>query len=223
MKAHTAAAALLCGVAAACAFGGVPAGAAESGYSAAELYNAANAYARAGKTGFAVLYYQRAQLLAPHDADIAANLHFVRVAAQLPDADPGAFERVIMFAGPDAYAALGVFGVVCIGTGVLARRRLRARRSWSALLLAGGVLCIALTVANAAVIWPRLQAAVVLTADAPVRATPAPMGDQLFQLPEGDTVRIEAQHEDFLFVRTAQGREGWVARAAVGFVVPPQS
>jgi hypothetical protein len=57
-----------------------------SGYSAAALFNQANAYARAGKPGLAVLNYERAQLLAPNDADIAANLHFVRAKAGLPDA-----------------------------------------------------------------------------------------------------------------------------------------
>jgi SH3-like domain-containing protein len=46
------------------------------------------------------------------------------------------------------------------------------------------------------------------------------MGDELFQMREGDTVRVEAEHEDFVFVRTADGREGWVGRAGVAFVVP---
>jgi hypothetical protein len=192
----------------------------QSAYSAAALYNAANAYARAGKIGLAILFYERAQWLSPRDADIAANLHFVRAAAQLPDSSPGVFERVLTVAGPDAFAWLGVFGMLCIGTGILCRWRLFARRSWSAWLLSGGALCVALTAANVVVIAPRLQAAVVLSAPAPVRATPAPMGDELFEMREGDTVRVEAEHEDFVFVRTAEGREGWVARAGVAFVVP---
>lgn len=191
-----------------------------SAYSAAELYNAANAYARAGKTGLAVLYYERAQWLSPRDPDIVANLHFVRAAAQLPDAQVGAIEQVLTMADPDAFAWLGAFGMLCIGAGILCRWRRFARRSWSAWLLSGGALCVALTAANVAVIAPRLQAAVVQIAAAPVRATPAPMGDELFQLREGDTVRITAEHEDFVFVRTAEGREGWVSRAGVAFVVP---
>ena len=36
-------------------------------YSADGLYNLANSYARAGKPGLAVLYYERAALLAPDD------------------------------------------------------------------------------------------------------------------------------------------------------------
>ena len=52
----------------------VPPAPAQAGYSAATLYNYANAFARAGKPGFAVLNYERARLLDPSDPDIDANL-----------------------------------------------------------------------------------------------------------------------------------------------------
>ena len=42
-------------------------------YSATELYNSANAYARSGKTALAVLAYERARLLAPTDPDLRWN------------------------------------------------------------------------------------------------------------------------------------------------------
>jgi hypothetical protein len=189
-------------------------------HSAAAFYNAANGYARAGKTGLAVLYFERAQVLAPSDADIAANLRLVREAAHLPDAAPSVFERAVTFAAPAAFAWLGVGGMIGIGAGVLLGRR-RPGGVWqSTLLLTAGALCISLTVANGVALWPRLHGAVVITPDASVRATPAPMSDELFRISEGDTVRVEAEHEDFLFVRTAQAREGWVARAALGLVMP---
>ncbi len=215
-------ASMLVGIAATCllACGQARCAGAPSGFSAPELYNAANGYARAGKTGLAVLFYERAQWLAPGDADVAANLHLVRVSARLPDPTPSAFERILTWTAPDTFAWLGVFGLISVGVGVLTRRQARRAGGWSLLLIGGGVLCVALTLANAAVLWPRLNDAVVLMAAASVRATPAPMGDELFQIPEGDSVRVEAEHEDFLFVRTPQGREGWVARAAVALVVP---
>jgi len=55
----------------------------QSRYSADGLYNLANSYARAGKPGLAVLNYERAALLAPNDADINANLEYVRTGACL--------------------------------------------------------------------------------------------------------------------------------------------
>src|ERR1700677_2919513 len=51
---------------------------ARAGYSSTALYNLANAYARDGKPGMAVVNYERARLLAPDDPVIEANLVLVR-------------------------------------------------------------------------------------------------------------------------------------------------
>ena len=63
-------------------------------YSADGLYNLANSYARAGKPGLAVLYYERAALLAPDDPDIRANLENVRAAAHVPAEPRKRFTRI---------------------------------------------------------------------------------------------------------------------------------
>src|SRR5271165_5790745 len=80
----------------------------QPGYSAAALYNSANAYARAGKPGMAVLNYERARLLAPEDPDVDANLRFVREAAHV-GAEPRRWsDRVVTLARPAVVAWLGV-------------------------------------------------------------------------------------------------------------------
>src|SRR5580658_10885631 len=63
-------------------------------YSADGLYNLANAYARAGKPGLAVLSYERAALLAPNDADIDANLAYVRAGAGVRPEPRNRFARI---------------------------------------------------------------------------------------------------------------------------------
>ena len=73
---------------------------------------------------------------------------------------------------------------------------------------------------NAALVWPKLDSAVVIAAQTPVRAAPAPLGDSLFVLAEADTVNITAEHEDFVLIRTLQGKTGWIPRAAVARIVP---
>ena len=101
---------------------------ASSGYSAAALFNQANAYARDGKTGLAILNYERARLLAPDDADIAANLHFVRAKAGLPDAPENWFTRGLSWASPNTLAWLGSFGLVLAGMSLLLVRLYPQRR-----------------------------------------------------------------------------------------------
>src|SRR6202011_968808 len=66
----------------------------DQGYSAANLYNLANSYARQGKLGMAVLNYERASLLSPNDPDVEANLRYVRAASHVPEPPQSAFDRM---------------------------------------------------------------------------------------------------------------------------------
>jgi len=201
-----------------------PAAAAEEkGYSASALYNSANAYARAGKPGLAVLNYERASLLAPDDPDVAANLRFVRESAHVAVESRRWIDPLITVARPAVVAWLGVAGVVMMGAGLLAgflapRHRWMRRTRRAALVV--GVALVGFTAGNGMVLWPKLHEAVILTAATPARASPVPMGDPLFELPEAETVRITAQHDDFLLVRTRAGRTGWVSSANLAPVVP---
>ena len=189
-------------------------------YSADGLYNLANSYARAGKPGLAVLNYERAALLAPNDADINANLEYVRAGAGVRPEPRNRIARVAEAAGPTASAWAGVLGIALLGGALVAGRispRLPRLRFGGIAL--GGAL-IALTVANAMLLWPRMHAAVVLVNQTPARVSPVPMGDTAFILPEAETVTVTAEHEDFILIRTRAGLSGWVARANLGAVVP---
>jgi hypothetical protein len=189
-------------------------------YSADGLYNLANSYARAGKPGLAVLNYERASLLAPHDPDIQANLDHVRSAAGLPTESRGRLERFTKAINPTLAAWLGVLGVVLSGAAALAWKAVsRFRPAWITATLLGFAL-LSLTLSNAILLWPHLHEAVVLINQTPARVSPAPMGDTAFLLKEAETVVLVAEHEDFVLVRTRAGRSGWVARASVGSVLP---
>jgi hypothetical protein len=201
-----------------------PAAAAEERvYSASALYNSANAYARAGKPGLAVLNYERASLLAPDDPDVHANLRFVRESAHVAAEPRRWIDPLVTVARPAVVAWFGVAGVVMIGAGLLAGflapRHRRTRRTRRAALVVG-VALVGFTVGNGMVLWPKLHEAVILNAATPARASPVPMGDPLFVLPEAETVRITAEHDDFVLVRTRAGRTGWVSRANLAAVVP---
>src|SRR5271163_2237506 len=84
-------------------------------YSADGLYNLANSYARAGKPGLAVLNYERASLLAPDDADINANLEYVRASAHVPTEPRTRFARIAQAANPTLAAWIGVVGIALFG------------------------------------------------------------------------------------------------------------
>jgi hypothetical protein len=196
---------------------------AESGptdYSAARLYNLANSYARAGKPGMAILNYERASLLSPNDPDVQANLRYVRASAHLPPETPDAFDRVATIASPLWISWIGVLGLAIAGASVIAGRlssRHRLLRGGATLL---GVSMLGLTLCNAMALWPRFHQGVLIAASAPVRVSPVPMGDPLFTLPEGEKVKVTAEHEGFALIETRAGRAGWIAHSNFAPIVP---
>jgi len=192
-------------------------------YSAAGLYNLANAYARAGKPGMAVLNYERADLLAPNDIDVQANLTHVRQALHLPVQAQGPLDRIAHLASPETVAWLGVVGILITGASLIAIKILpRYRALWIATACAS-LAPIGFTACNAIYWEPKTHDAVVIAASTTIRATPVPMGDSLQELPEAQTVTVLQGHEDFVLIRTPSGRSGWVARADLADVVPATS
>jgi hypothetical protein len=194
--------------------------ASEPGYSAASLYNLANAYAKSGKPGFAVLNYERARLLEPNDPDINANLRHVRDTAGLPPQVRSHFERLTAVAGPGILAWAGVLGLLIGGACALAQRRYPRHRGKLIAAAALGFSLLGFTIASAIVLWPVMRQAIVIVHSAPVRVSPVPIGDALFELPEGTIITTGAEHDGFALVRTAQGRTGWVPVANLAAIVP---
>jgi tetratricopeptide (TPR) repeat protein len=193
---------------------------ATGGYSAAGLFNRANACAREGKSGLAILNYERALLLAPNEADIAANLHFVRAKAGLPDAPENWFTRSLRYARPNTLAWLGSLGLALAGMSLLLVRLYPQRRLALRSLTFAGVLLVATAIGSAITMWPRINEAVVISREAPARIAPVSAAEAAFKLHEGETVTMRAEHQDFALVQTSAGRSGWVARADLARVMP---
>ena len=189
-------------------------------WSSAALYNLANAYARAGKNGLAVLNYERAGLISPGDPDIEANLLLVRRSMGLPAEPRSLWNRAIGDLNPAAASWIGVAGLLLVAVALLAGR-LRALPRWArpTVAIVGSAL-IGITVANGVLLWPRLHEAIVIAGTAPVRISPAPMGEALFALKEAEEVRIAGEHEGFVLVRASAGRTGWVWHTDLVPVVP---
>jgi hypothetical protein len=180
----------------------------------------ANAYARSGKPGLAILNYERARLLEPDDPDIDANSTHVRAAAGLPPEFRSRFERLAGFASPRILAWVGIIGLLTAGVGVLARQLYpRHRRKLLAMALVG-IALLGVTIGSGVALWPIMHEAVVITQTAPVRVSPVPIEEPVFELPEASIVRMIEEHDGFVLIRTQAGRTGWAQRANVAPVVP---
>jgi len=189
-------------------------------WSAAELYNDANAQARAGKPGLATLGYERARLLAPHDPDIVANLRFVSGQAGVAAPEQNRFERIASLGSPALAFWLGCAGVLCLGSSALAAQRRRTRPLLRRSAAVAGLMLLGYAIANATVTWSLLHEAVVVADGATARVAPASTAAVLFPLPQAQRVTIIGTRGPFVLVRTGPGREGWAERAVLESVVP---
>ncbi|HEX4242110.1 MAG TPA: hypothetical protein VHZ53_11920 [Steroidobacteraceae bacterium] len=191
-----------------------------TGYSASALYDLANADARAGRNGLAVLNYERARLLDPADPDIDANLRYVRQGAGLPPETRSRFEQIAASVDSTLFFWIGVAGIAVIGAASLARRRHPSRRRTFGALRILGVLALGAAGCNAAALWPLMHRATVIVRSAPVHVSPVSLGDPLFTIPEAQAVTIRAERAGFVLVETPEGHVGWVAAGNVARLVP---
>ena len=188
-------------------------------YSATELYNAANAYARSGKTALAVLAYERARVFAPRDPDLRSNLHRVRESAGLPVDIGSWFHEYGRFANPNTLYWVGMAGLA-LGGGCLLVLRRHAR--FRGALLAGavvGLVAVCASSFNAAATFALLSESVALR-QAPASVSPIAGADPLFSIPAAASVQVLDRHGGFELIRDAQGREGWVAASDLAAVIP---
>ena len=156
----------------------------QQGYATPQaFFNLGNAEFRLGNGGAAVLDYRRAWLLAPRDADIAANLQFAleQTGATLPVAPLWA--RCLQSLSADEWRVIAVF------------------LFWLLAALTCGV-----------AYWFDLQVRqpeAVVTQNSKVLFAPLPNATEYYALPAGSIVRIEAQDGAWLRINSAN-RPGWL-------------
>ncbi len=198
---------------------------AEAGFASAPLfYNLGNAYLRSGRTGWAILSYERALRIAPGDADARANLELARSAGvdRLVGAREEPFLDRLVSRLPrlESTAAFAVLWLALWSLLVARRRALGRARSW----FGAAALAVALLATAAGGLLAlearaeRIPQAVVVAPVSPVREAPGAALKPAFELHEGTKVRILEARGQYLRVRLANGLEGWLARSEVGMI-----
>ena len=192
------------------------------GVSASLLYNLANTYTAAGQVGPAVLNYERALHLAPGDADIRGNLAQVRKDAGLYREEQTFHRRLVELLGADQWLMVAGCAFFCFGISALPATLVAEKKKkgpslhWWVMISA--LLIILLTLPPAFFRYQDWRIGVVLAEDAHLLISPfadaAPAGD----IKPGRSVRPEREHGDYVFVRTDNGKSGWLDRKSFTLV-----
>jgi tetratricopeptide (TPR) repeat protein len=196
----------------------------DAGYESGALdFNFGNAFFKDGQLGAAIASYERARRLLPRDPDVRANLSYAFELAQVAEQPMPLWQRLAFpFATRATGAELAVAASLCWWAFwlVLAARlvfpRLRlglGRAAWVA-----GVLYLALAASlglRLAEIELRDTAIVTAAGGTSVRFEPSATGTEHFPVSPGTPLDVSEERDEWLQVRRADGRRGWIPRAAV--------
>ncbi|HEV7390544.1 MAG TPA: hypothetical protein VGO08_02795 [Burkholderiales bacterium] len=191
---------------------------AQAGVSAPALFKEANAALRAEQPGRAILAYERARLLAPHDAAIEQNLRMAREKAGVSAPAISVWQRPAHWLAFDGWVMLGSSALL-IGCALFLGFHYVPRRAARWIAASCGALLF-LAVAAMGLRWCELDRAVIQTAGTSARIAPAANAQSVCELKAGELVTAKQEHGDFVFVRTLDQRSGWVNKSDVERVIP---
>ena len=199
----------------------------ENGPSATIYYNMGNAAYRAGRNGEAILFYKRANIYAPEDNDILANIRFVE--SELVD-DIAAPERSIisislnyvhnlLSLNSQIYVLIALSLVILV-LFYIALFKDSDYRMWTVYGISIMLLLFTVIATSAAIKVIRLEKikhGVVLTQE--VDAYSAPEGKTLlFTAHEGTSFEIRKSSGNWYYVLLSNGVSGWLNADSVGVV-----
>jgi tetratricopeptide (TPR) repeat protein len=186
----------------------------ESGHISATLhFNLANASFQDGQLGRAIFHYREAQLLEPRDTDIAHNLSIAR--NEVHNGTPpktGLWQRLTGFLTLNEWSLLAVIPLT-LWMAWLAAINIHPAHRKNGMVLRPILGVTAIMLALIALITWRVQTAhqwAVVKQETTARFGPVEASPSRFKWFDGSELNIERTHGDWLLVRDATGRQGWV-------------
>jgi tetratricopeptide (TPR) repeat protein len=194
------------------------------GYSAPLCFDLANAEARAGHPGAAMLNYERARYLAPADRDIDHNLQLARKQAGLEPNSYRWWQIALRSINWTVWLALmGVcllliflaivgFPYVPVLAATLKISPKLLRNIFRGILFAGIPICLLLGYVELSTVGfsYRIEGVIVAPKQATLRLSPFDSADSIGQIPEGELVTVEDRHNDYVRIEARDFHFGWV-------------
>jgi len=184
------------------------------GISASLLYNLANSYAKSGKTGLAILNYERALRLAPGDSDISGNLELVRKEKGIFQEERTLGQRFVVLLGLNQWTILATGTFMLFATLLLLPSSRHIKKNVRSI---GVSVCIFLCFGAITGMYGRyahFHDGVVVVSDARIRISPFESAASIGTIREGRLFTPLKTHNDYVRIVDETGRTGWLAASA---------
>lgn len=194
------------------------------GYEGTSLfYNLANSYFRIGKLGYAILNYERALKLSPSDEDVKHNLAF----ASLSTVDriqplPAFFlfewwESLLASFSVNGWTYMAFFFYILLIIMIVIYFFAKTVFQQKLILFSGlGMLVIFLIAVSLLIVKINREetviSGVVVEQSITVKTSPDPKSTDAFVIHEGLKVNLEDQLDEWVKIRLADGKVGWVEK-----------
>ncbi len=199
----------------------------KTGVESAEVYyNLGNAYYKSGQLPQAILNFERALLLAPHDKDIRYNLEMSNMQITDKIETVGEFFLVSWFndfknkTKSDTWALISIaafaIAVLSFGTFLFSRGRNLKQASFGAaiILIVLAIVAFNFSAAQKNRLTQR-NSAIVFEPSVSVKSSPSSGGTDLFILHEGTKVNILEKLGEWNRVDIRDGSEGWIPASTI--------
>ncbi|MGB3210657.1 MAG: tetratricopeptide repeat protein [Desulforhopalus sp.] len=195
---------------------------ATAGYSPSVLYNLANSYAMSGKTGRAILNYERALRLSPSDSDIAGNLQLVKKENGLFPKESSGAERFFGLLSLNQWTALLPVSLLLFTGFMIAARKYRFSRQLSIGVGTGCLLLLCLATTGTLFRYQFFNPSVVVSPEVKLFISPFESSAPIGALQEGRLVYPQKNHGNFTYVTDETDRKGWIPSSLIESVCPPE-
>lgn len=185
------------------------------------FYNLGNSYYRVGKIGLAILYYEKALKLSPSDEDIKHNLNFARLSTvdriqPLPTFFLFEWWESLLGSFTENGWAYIVFIfyllVIFLAGSYFFARSIKQQK----LVLFSGVAALVVLAISISLLVVKInreatvKSGVILEQFVTVKSSPDPKSTDAFVIHEGLKVNLEDYLDDWIKIRLADGKVGWI-------------
>ena len=178
-------------------------------YSAAVLYNIANSYAQLNQPGYSILYFMRASMLAPGDADITGNLAMIRDRYGLFPPDTSMVKQLVSLLTLSQWSMLTLLSLTAYL--IYAGTRVKKRSGF----LTESIVILSCLLVFGVGIWGAMSRYKewyhgVIVSESKLLVSPFEGASSIGSIKPGRLVYPSKQHGGFWYVTDETGRNGWL-------------